>query len=163
MPSLIALALSVFAFQGLLMLVDESVFHLRRRHEMPRWERLGHPLDTLTVLTPILLARFLPASEPWTIVFLALAVFSCVFVTKDEPVHAVHCTPGEHWLHALLFMVHPLLFAALWILWKQGQVGWISLQVAVTFGFLCWQTVYWNGPWAPQRKMFPLHQKGAPR
>ncbi len=33
--------------QGLAMFVDEFVFH--RRRGLPRWERLGHPLDTLMV------------------------------------------------------------------------------------------------------------------
>jgi hypothetical protein len=121
-------AISILALQGLLMLVDEFWFH--RRREIPRWERIGHPLDTITVLV--------------------LAIVSCLFVTKDEWVHARICVPGEQWLHALLFLLHPALFVAVWFLWKQGEVGWIALQTAVTFGFLCWQILYWNGPWAPK-------------
>jgi hypothetical protein len=36
------------ALQMLCMTLDEFYFHWQR--ELPRWERLGHPLDTLTVL-----------------------------------------------------------------------------------------------------------------
>jgi hypothetical protein len=141
-------AISILALQGLLMLVDEFWFH--RRREIPRWERIGHPLDTITVLAPHGLALLAPSSQPWTGAFFALAIVSCLFVTKDEWVHARICVPGEQWLHALLFLLHPALFVAVWFLWKQGEVGWIALQTAVTFGFLCWQLLYWNGPWAPK-------------
>jgi hypothetical protein len=144
-------SLFILALQGLLMLVDEFWFH--RRREVPRWERIGHPLDTLTVLVPFSFTLVLPPAQPWSgtfFGFLALAIFSCLFVTKDEWVHARFCLPGEQWLHALLFLLHPMMFVALWLLWKHGEVGWIALQTAVTFGFLCWQTLYWNGPWAPK-------------
>ncbi len=36
-----------FALQTCCMAVDEVHFH--RQRGLPRWERLGHPLDTLTV------------------------------------------------------------------------------------------------------------------
>jgi hypothetical protein len=150
-PVLVPASLLVIAAQGALMTVDEFYFHRRRRYELPRWERLGHPLDTLTVLVPLVLALRLPPAMPWIGWFLALAAFSCLFVTKDEWVHARACGPGEQWLHALLFLLHPALFAAVFVLWRAGETGWLSLQATLTFGFLCWQTLYWNGPWAPQR------------
>jgi hypothetical protein len=53
-------------------------------------------------------------------------------------------------MHALLFLLHPALFTAIWFLWKQGEMGWLSLQAALASGFLCWQLLYWNGPWAPR-------------
>src|SRR5262245_66006812 len=37
-----------FPLQMIFIAVDEIHFH--RRRGLPRWERLGHPLDTLTVL-----------------------------------------------------------------------------------------------------------------
>jgi hypothetical protein len=153
LPSLSFFGVLVFFLQGTLMLVDE--FHFHRRRGLPRWERLGHPLDTLTVLAPLLLTLFLPVAAPWTAIFLALALFSCVFVTKDEWVHARLCAPGEQWLHALLFLLHPLLFGAMWVLWKAGERGLVSVQAALTFGFLCWQLLYWNGPWAPALNTAP--------
>jgi hypothetical protein len=150
MPAALAIpfALSVFVLQGGLMAVDEFSFH--RRRAMPRWERIGHPLDTLTVLVPALMAATLPFTAPWTALFVALAIFSCLFVTKDEWIHARHCAPAEHWLHALLFILHPMLFAALFLLWRAGETGWIAGQAALTALFLAWQTLYWNGPWAPR-------------
>lgn len=148
-PLLVPASLAVLIAQGFLMAVDEVYFHRRRRFKLPRWERLGHPLDTLTVLIPLLLALLFPPAAPWTGTFLALAVFSCLFVTKDEWVHARLCEPAEQWLHALLFLLHPALFAAIFFLWREGERGWIALQTVLTAGFLCWQALYWNGPWAP--------------
>ncbi len=46
-----ALLLAPLAVQGIAMAVDELHFH--RRRGLGRWERLGHPLDTLTVLACI--------------------------------------------------------------------------------------------------------------
>jgi hypothetical protein len=148
--ALIGGAVTVLAAQGTVMAADEFVFHRGRAQKMPRWERLGHPLDTLTVLIPVLMALLLPPSRPWTLLFAGLALFSCLFVTKDEAVHARQCTGGEQWLHAILFLLHPLLFAAVYVLWMEGGRGWISLQALLAAGFLCWQLFYWNGPWAPR-------------
>ncbi len=142
-------ALAVFVTQGILMAVDEFGFH--RRREVPRWERIGHPLDTLTVLFPLLLTLRLPPSPPWTVVFLGLAVFSCVFVTKDEWVHARACVPAEQWLHALLFVLHPVVFLMVFGLWRAGETIWIGMQTVLVASFLIWQILYWNGPWAPPR------------
>ncbi len=151
MPSstvVVPLALLAFVAQGTLMAVDEFVFH--RGRGLPRWERVGHPLDTLTVLAPLSSALLLPHAAPWTGVFLALAIFSCLFVTKDEWIHARHCEPVEQWLHALLFVLHPVLFLAIYLLWRAGETGWLLAQAALVSGFFLWQLLYWNGPWAPK-------------
>jgi hypothetical protein len=135
-------SITVFALQGTAMVVDELVFH--RRREMPQWERIGHPVDTLTVLGTLLLTVFLPPAIPWSGTFLAFAIVSCLFVTKDEWVHARLCSPGEQWLHAVLFILHPLMFFAAWNLWKAGEIGWLVGQCGLVTVFLAYQTVYWN-------------------
>jgi hypothetical protein len=145
---LVPAALAVFVLQGALMAVDEFGFHLRRA--VPLWERRGHPLDTLTVLGPLLITLWIPFAAPWTLLFIALAIFSCVFVTKDEWVHARFSRPTEQWLHALLFLLHPLLFVAIFLLWQAGELRWLVLQTTLAAVFFAWQTLYWNGPWAPK-------------
>jgi hypothetical protein len=141
-------ALAVFALQGLLMVVDEFGFH--RRREVPLWERRGHPLDTLTVLLPLVMTLWLPFTAPWTVVFVVLAIASCVFVTKDEWVHARFAPPTEQWLHAMLFLMHPLIFIAMFLLWRAAALQWLVMQTLLAASFFAWQTLYWNGPWAPQ-------------
>src|SRR5262249_37133344 len=81
---------------------DEFYFH--RRRDLPRWERIGHPLDTLTI---VLCLAWLLAGGSLT-GYIALAIGSTLFVTKDEGVHTKHCGAGEHWLHAMLFALHPI-------------------------------------------------------
>ena len=134
--------LAVLALQGLFMGADELLFH--RHRALARWERVGHPLDTLTVLVPLLLTLSVLPQSPWIGAFIAMAIFSCVFVTKDEWVHARLCGGGENWLHAMLFILHPVLFLALFTLWKNGHYGWLTLQAVVTSCFLAYQVVYWN-------------------
>jgi hypothetical protein len=100
------------------MAVDEIAFH--RRRILPVWERWGHPLDTLSLLFCLGLALALPPDRLWTGLYLVLAVFSCLLVAKDEWVHARHCAPGEHFVHALLFLLHPVLLWSVFTLWRAG-------------------------------------------
>src|SRR4051812_20695940 len=95
-------AVLVFAFQGAVLGTDEFRFH--RARGLPRWERWGHPLDTLSLLLCLAVALLPPPRGPWTGVYLGLAIVSCLTVTKDEWVHAQVCPPVEHWLHAVLFL-----------------------------------------------------------
>ena len=139
----LALALVPVALQGAVMLVDEIAFH--RRRGLPRWERIGHPLDTLTVA---LCVAWLVATRPGSgalTVYAALAVFSTLFVTKDEWVHARLCSAGEHWLHALLFALHPIVFAALGALWWTGEHrAVLAVQLGLVLALGAYQVVYWN-------------------
>ena len=122
------------ALQAVAMLVDEGVFH--RRRGLPRWERIGHPLDTLTFVACLV----------WLLAgggmhgYLALAVGSTIFVFKDEPIHAELCSRGEHVLHIVLFVLHPL------VLWAFTRVphAMLVVQLAVTLAFLGYQIIYWN-------------------
>lgn len=139
---MLAIFIILVASQALAMIVDEAYFH--RRRDLPRWERIGHPLDTLTI---VFCLGWLLATEPTTTnlyVYAALALASCLFVTKDELVHAKLCSGGEQWLHAVLFVLHPLVLAAFAGMWWTGQNGPLVGQLVVTILFMGYQVVYWN-------------------
>ncbi|MEO8550202.1 MAG: class I SAM-dependent methyltransferase, partial [Kofleriaceae bacterium] len=129
--------------QAIAMVVDEGVFH--RRRGLPRWERLGHPLDTLTIIACL---AWLVATRPSTTtleIYVVLAAFSTLFVTKDEPIHARLCTAGEHWLHSLLFVLHPIVLAAFaWLWWTDVAPRVILGQLTIACAFAGYQVVYWN-------------------
>lgn len=140
---MIAACVVPLALQALAMLVDEVWFH--RRRELPRWERIGHPLDTLTIalcLGWLLCAS--PGSSAALPGYIALAIASTLFVTKDEGVHARLCSAGEHWLHAVLFALHPIVLAAFAWLWWHGDHALLAIQLALTLAFFAYQTIYWN-------------------
>jgi hypothetical protein len=145
------LLVAPFVAQAGAMLVDERVFHHGRR--LPRWERLGHPLDTLTVLACY---AWLVASAPsrgCALVYVTLATFSCLFVTKDEPVHASRCAPGEQWTHALLYLLHPVVLIDAGYLWWSARLRAVLLaEVVLTAAFAAYQILYWNGPWSAARR-----------
>ena len=131
------------ALQGVAMTLDEAVCH--RRRGLPRWERIGHPLDTLTLvacLAWLMIAS--PASSSGLPVYIALAIFSTLFVTKDEAVHARECGPGEHWLHAVLFALHPIVLGAFAMLWWTGHDAMLAVELGIVCAFLGYQVVYWN-------------------
>lgn len=135
-----------FALQGICMLVDEFIFH--RRRGLPLWEIWGHPLDTLTVLIPLGILSFTSYSQANLVVYICFSVLSCFFITKDEFIHARLCEPLEHWLHALLFVLHPVVFFAGALIWK-NEINPLLLQIQffVILGFLFYQVLYWGKPW----------------
>jgi hypothetical protein len=138
--------IGVFGMQAVLMLVDEFYFH--RKRGLPRWERIGHPLDTLTVLACYGMALTFSPSDRLLGFYAAAAVFSCLFITKDEFVHTKACSPGEHWLHSALFVLHPVVLTLAAIVWIQGgHQALLTAQGFVTLVFGVYQILYWNHPW----------------
>jgi 2-polyprenyl-6-hydroxyphenyl methylase/3-demethylubiquinone-9 3-methyltransferase len=149
---MIWLCLIPIVLQGIVMVVDEGWFH--RARGLPRWERIGHPLDTLTLVVCLgwLIAVPRAGSTGATLpIYIALAAFSTLFVTKDEAVHARTCSAGEHWLHALLFVLHPIVLAAFAYLWWLDATEFLVGQFGVGLAFMVYQTLYWNFGWNPWR------------
>jgi hypothetical protein len=130
--------------QMLAMFVDEFVFH--RARGLPRWERIGHPLDTLSAALCYGWLVLVPLSTPYALgVYVGLCAFSCLFITKDEFVHARLCQPLEAWLHAVLFVLHPLVFLAFGLIWASGQGAWLlQTELLLTLGFGAYQLSYWT-------------------
>ena len=153
-----ALWLLPFALQGLAMGVDE--FALHRRRAVPRWEWLGHLLDTLVFLGCLAIPLALRPAPANLRVYGALAAGSCLLVTKDEWIHRRLCSGTEHWLHAVLFILHPVVLAATGCLWlgaggaALGAVplpapgparAMLVLQAMLAAGFLALQAVLGAG------------------
>lgn len=157
------LAVIPFAAQMILMTFDEVHFHYKRG--LPLWERIGHPLDTLSVLICFGFVLASPFSEFNLKIYCALALFSCLMVTKDEFVHKHHCAGMEHWLHACLFILHPIVLTMTGIIWPIIQgiqntfwlLSWLDnptalmwfmyIQTGAIAAFLLYQIVYWNFIW----------------
>lgn len=127
--------------QGLVVLIDEFFFHHRRG--LPRWERLGHPLDSSTVILCLTFLYFTQPSPTNVIIYYALAIASCLCVTKDEWVHWKYCGPEEMWLHAVLFILHPIVLYTAMSQWQEQ-----SSEILLVGGFILtlfvYQVVYWN-------------------
>lgn len=139
----IATLATPLALQGVAMVIDEGWFH--RLRGLPRWERLGHPLDTLTMIACIAwLLVTAPATPHALPIYVALAIGSTLFVTKDEGVHAKLCGGGEQWLHSMLFVLHPIVLIALGIAWWQGARGLLIGQLGLASAALAYQVVYWQ-------------------
>src|SRR3989338_11634098 len=109
-----------FFLQACAMFFDELYFH--RRRGLPLWERLGHQLDTLSVLAVFSYTLLVDFSEDRLRIYLALASFSCLLVIKDEFIHYRLCSAWEMVLHGFLFILHPLVFLSLALIWQsQGS------------------------------------------
>jgi hypothetical protein len=127
------------------MVVDELYFH--RARGLPRWERIGHPLDTLSVLACYALALSLAPTWEHLPAYVVAAALSCLLITKDELVHAERCQPLEQWLHAVLFVLHPIVLGVGALLWWKEERTLLWLSTLLTAGFGAYQVLYWNFPW----------------
>ena len=138
-----------FIAQGAAMFVDEFYFH--RARGLPAWERIGHPLDTISTLVCYAWALATVPTQTNIIIFVSLCIFSCLFVTKDEFVHAKLCGAGESWLHAVLFILHPIAFFCLGYIWVSPIEPLhhllntaMTYQIYLMLGFLIYQIMYWG-------------------
>jgi hypothetical protein len=139
-----------FGLQALVLFLDEFYFHHRRG--LPRWEVIGHPLDTLTALIPLGIAFFYDWTPQLSDFFIGLSFFSCLFVVKDELIHKDICPTMEMVLHGLLFVLHPILFLLIYLLWqdKGGTVLSVPNQQVIGFQlffvgvFFFYQIFYWG-------------------
>ncbi|MGE0527512.1 MAG: hypothetical protein AB7G93_14815 [Bdellovibrionales bacterium] len=134
-----------FLIQGTLMGVDE--FYCHRHRQLGRWERIGHPLDTAVFLACLAWLLGIPPGEGTLSVYMGLSVSSCLMVSKDEWEHRTRCTGFENWLHALLFMIHPVVLIWAGYLWWTGAERFLAVvgTAAVATGlFFVYQVLYWN-------------------
>ncbi|MFM6929821.1 MAG: hypothetical protein ACKOX6_15230 [Bdellovibrio sp.] len=129
------------SLQGLAILVDEFIFHHRRG--LPRWERIGHPIDTALVLICLLYIGFAKHSRVNEIIYYSLVVVSSICITKDEWVHRKLCTGEEMWLHAVLFILHPLMLVSAAFNWD-NHPDYVLMAAGGIFVFFVYQIVYWN-------------------
>jgi hypothetical protein len=141
----------MLGLQAVALFVDE--FHFHHRRGLPKWERIGHPIDTFTVVACYALAWLHTPTEGAVWGYVALATLSSVVITKDEFIHATRCEPAEHWLHSVLFVLHPVVLAGIGLMWIKGARLQLLVPLALTSLFLLYQIVYWNTSWLrqPQR------------
>jgi hypothetical protein len=136
-------AMVLSAVQTLLMLADELIYHRRRR--LGVLESLGHPLDTAAFLAALAVPALRAPTDGGLMIYGALGLFSTLLITKDEWIHARECEPAEHWLHAVLFVLHaPLLFLVGWTWKTQPDARVLTLLPPLVGGWMAYQIVYWG-------------------
>lgn len=129
--------------QGLAMFFDEFYFHHKRG--LPLWEKIGHPIDTLSVFCCYLYLFLNSPTEANIKIYTAICVFSCLLITKDEFIHTEKCDAKENWLHALLFVLHPITFFAAGLIWiREVETHFLLIQTIVIFSFMLYQIIYWG-------------------
>jgi hypothetical protein len=137
------LLLILTALQGLIMVFDEFVFH--RRRGLPAFERWGHVADTSLFLLALLLPALAAPTPLWLGFYAFFAIASCLFITKDEWIHASACSGAEQWCHAMLFVLHgPILLTAglVWYLAPHHFALKMLPPIVLIWGL--YQHLYWN-------------------
>ncbi len=161
------LLFSPFLLQALLIIFDEGFYHIRRG--LPRWERIGHPVDTFSFVACLCLVQSIPYSTQGLIWFVILTILSCLLITKDEFIHKHHCPASEQWVHAVMFINHPVMLASLGLLWyassgashshlitlaiqdKKVVSLFLKTQTIFTVAFMIYQIIFWNFIWQEKK------------
>ena len=156
---ILALVIAPFLLQGFAISADEFYFHHRRG--LGLWERLGHPLDTLSLLACYAFIMTAQMTTSNFLIYAGLSVFSCLLVTKDEFVHHRECPAPEQWLHSVLFILHPITLIFLGLAWNhtfslsaeelQFFQSFIKIQFVLICLFFSYQIIYWSLPWKKAR------------
>lgn len=123
------------ALQAIAIVFDEFYFHYKRS-PLPNWERFGHPIDTLSVILTLSILLIFPEEEFSSPLYWSAAAFSCALITKDEWIHHKLCTAGEQWLHAILFILHPISFYVLFEISKNPEwtfILWVQFLILTIF------------------------------
>ncbi len=137
------LLLSSFLLQGAILFFDELYFH--RKRGLPLWEKFSHPIDSFSVLICYLFLFVSEYNESTLKIFIGLTVLSCLLITKDEFVHKAQAPAAENWLHALLFIVHPVPFIAAGLLWADATEKLsFGLMAVFVLLFMLYQIIYWS-------------------
>jgi hypothetical protein len=129
---------ALIALQALFLWGDEWLFH--RARGLGRWERWGHPADAVAYALALAVPAYAPVQSPWVWAYVALAVLSALLITKDEWVHAVECPAGEHWVHAVLFLIHPAVLIFVGLLWLEDSAAALRRVLPLLVGaYACCQ------------------------
>lgn len=140
---MIVYAVLAFFAQSVIIALDEWLCHARRR--LPLWELIGHPLDTLFLIAFFTAMAGLPSDgETARGLVLVLALLSCLIITKDEWVHTELSTGFENWLHALLFLIHPVVAGLYFLLWlhpEPASAALLRTSLLMTSLFFVYQCV----------------------
>ncbi len=124
------------------MLVDELYYH--RRRGLGLYESWGHPVDTVVFLIALLLPAFFSPVPQNLVIYAVLGVVSILVITKDEWVHARECEPTEHWLHAMLFVLHGPVLLGLGFIWVKDPGAPILRLIPPIVGIWAfYQFAYW--------------------
>lgn len=140
-----------FILQGAFMTVDEFLFHERRG--LPQWEKIGHPVDSFFTFLTLAIPAVFTFNELMLRVYIGFSIFSCLLITKDEFIHSGRCTKAEHWIHAVLFLLHPLVFTTTAVIWMKSEGSiFLKIQPFIVGGFMFYQIIRWSVPWSKLRK-----------
>lgn len=132
--------------QGVLVGVDELFCH--RSRGLSLLEARLHIIDTLLAALPLLVILVAGQITSSTMaIYTVVSTLSCLSITKEEGLHQKVCGPWEHWIHSLMFMVHPLVYISLGYQWVNNTAN--LAPIALTYfimmlSFTLYQLVYWH-------------------
>lgn len=133
---------------GILFFLDEHI--LNKRRGLSKVEIISSLVDGILYLVLVAMTVFAPFNEFTRLLYLTLAVLSCLSIIKNEWIYP-DLEKVERLVHAALYILHPLIIYAFYISWKQDffntQMTYWMLQLCyLILGFkaMSYHVIYWN-------------------
>lgn len=149
---------------GILFTFDEYIVHKKR--SLSQKEVNSGLIDGVLFLSTVALTLFTKFSSLLEIIYISLGFLSCVAIIKHEMFLPPDITKRERVIHAVLYILHPLILYAFYVSWKSDffntnltywmmQLGYFALGFkAITYHVIYWNYVYERNP--GERKSFIL-------
>lgn len=145
---MVGFLLSMMVIQVILFNVDEYYFH--RKRGLVKQEVISAIVDGALYLIPLLIAIFLPFNSLWQKLYIGFAMISCLSIAKNECFYPSLTAP-ERVVHALLYILHPVMLYTFYISWEQNYFTtminfWMIQIIYMALGAktLTYQIIYWN-------------------
>lgn len=134
---------------GSLLLYDEYVIHKERG--LTKREITGGIIDGFLYIATIAVTIFTSYSEQLAFLYISLATLSCLSIVFHELYYPDKIRKTERIIHALLYIIHPLILFAFYESWKSDmfQNNYTYWMLQLGYFFLAFKTktyfiIYWN-------------------
>ncbi len=136
-------------FHAGLYFVDEYI--LRKQRDVSQKEINSVLVDGLLFLSIVAMTIFTSYSKNLGYIYLVLSALSCISIVINEAFYPASLSCKERVIHALLYILHPLILYAFYSSWKMDffntnmtywwlQLGYLVLGAkAITY-----HVIYWN-------------------
>ncbi len=128
---------------------DEYV--LNKRRDLSQGEINSALIDGIIYLSTVAFTIFTTYSDVLGSLYVFLASCSCISIIKNEYFYPNNLPKIERIIHAILYILHPLILYAFYLSWKenffQTNMTYWMLQLgymALGFKAMSYHVIYWN-------------------
>lgn len=157
---------------ALVFFYDEYILHKKR--VLSQKEVNSGLIDGLLFLSTVAMTLFTTYTKQLGYLYIALGFLSCLAILKHELFLPSDISPKERLVHAILYVLHPLILYAFYTSWKMNffatnltywmlQLGYFALGFkAISYHVIYWNYIYERNP-KNRKKIVLKNESSNPR